>query len=112
MNNRKTAEDKARGYDDLPLDRIKRCNYNVIMKARIISIGNSRGIRIPKQLLELSNLGDEVELEAERDRIVIRSARQPRQGWDEAFRAMAAKDDDRLLDPSSPTKFDKEEWDW
>jgi antitoxin MazE len=82
------------------------------MKAKIISIGNSRGIRIPKQLLEMTNLGDEVELEAERDRIVIRSARQPRQGWDDAFKAMAAEGDDRLLDPPLSTKFDEEEWDW
>jgi antitoxin MazE len=68
------------------------------MRTKIIKIGNSRGIRIPKVLLELTRIGDEVELEAQKDRIIIRPVSYPRQGWDEAFRAMAERGDDRLLD--------------
>jgi antitoxin MazE len=68
------------------------------MKARIVRIGNSQGIRLPKLLLERSNLAGEVELEAEDNRIVIRSTRQPRQDWESSFRAMAGRGDDELLD--------------
>jgi antitoxin MazE len=90
------------------------CNYNVAMKARIVKIGNSQGIRIPKLLLERSNLAEEVELEAEDNRIIIRSARQPRQDWEIAFRAMAARGDDELLDKDLPaqTQWDEDEWQW
>ena len=90
------------------------CNYNVIMRARIVKIGNSQGIRIPKLLLERSNLAGEVELEAEDNRIIIRSTTQPRQDWESAFRAMAELGDDLLLDNNSiiQTQWDKDEWQW
>ena len=74
------------------------------MKTRIVKIGNSQGVRIPKLLLERSNLAEEVELEAQDDRIIIRSTRQPRQGWESAFRAMAERGDDELLDKESPAR--------
>lgn len=68
------------------------------MKARIVKIGNSQGVRIPTLLLNRSNLTEEVELEAENNRIIIRSAKKPRQNWESAFRAMAEREDDALLD--------------
>lgn len=82
------------------------------MKARIVRVGNSRGIRLPKLLLDQSGLPDEVELVAEPGRIVIEPAARPRAGWAEAARAMAARGDDALLDPPTPTRFDDEEWAW
>jgi antitoxin MazE len=84
------------------------------MRTRIVKIGNSQGIRIPKLLLERSNLAEEVELEAEDDRIIIRSTKQPRQDWERAFRAMAEHGDDSLLDNLSParTQWDEDEWQW
>jgi len=84
------------------------------MKTRIVKIGNSQGIRIPKLLLERSNLAEEVELEAEDNRIVIRSTKQPRQDWEAAFRAMAARADDDLLDKDLliQTQWDEDEWQW
>ena len=68
------------------------------MKTRIIRIGNSQGIRIPKLYLQQTGLGEEVELEVQDSEIVIRSTQHPRQGWDEAFQVMAAHGDDKLLD--------------
>ena len=60
------------------------------MKTRIVQIGNSRGIRIPKSFLKRSKLTEEVELEAFDSYIVIRStAKKPREGWVEAFRLAA-----------------------
>ena len=82
------------------------------MKTRIVKIGNSQGVRIPKLLLERSNLPEEVELEAQDNQIVIRSANRPRQGWADAFQAMAESGADSLLDENVPTRWDVEEWQW
>jgi antitoxin MazE len=84
------------------------------MRTRIVKIGNSQGVRIPKLLLERSNLAEEVELEAEDDRIIIRSTREPRHGWEGAFRQMAERGDDALLDdgPPAQTRWDEDEWQW
>ncbi len=82
------------------------------MKSRIVQIGNSRGIRLPKVLLEEAQLQDEVELEAEPGRIVIRRGNRPRAGWAPAARRMRERDEDRLLDPTIPTRFDEKEWKW
>ena len=82
------------------------------MKAHIVRIGNSRGIRLPKTLLQEAQLEDEVELQAEPGRILISKTAQPRAGWAEAARRMRAQSEDRLLDPPTPTRFDREEWKW
>jgi len=82
------------------------------MKSRIVQIGNSRGMRLPKVLLEEAQLADEVELQAEPGRIVIRRRNRPRAGWAAAARRMREQDDDRLLDPTTPTRFDEKEWKW
>lgn len=84
------------------------------MRAKIVRIGNSQGVRIPKPLLERSGLGEDVEIEAEGDQIVIRPVRRPREGWGHAFQAMAQAGDDRLLDEvQTPTStFDTDEWSW
>jgi antitoxin MazE len=68
------------------------------MKARIIRIGRSSGIRIPKSLLEQTGLEGEVELIAWGDSLLIRPVVRPRAGWEESFAAMARRDDDVLLD--------------
>jgi antitoxin MazE len=82
------------------------------MKARIVRVGNSRGVRLPKPLLEQAGLSDDVEIHAEPGRIIIESAADPCAGWEEAARRMAANGDDALLDPPTSTKFDDEEWTW
>ena len=83
------------------------------MKSRIVRIGNSQGIRIPKPVLEQAGLCDEVEIDVRGTTLVIRPARRPREGWDAAFRDMAARGDDALLDRDLPSsKWDEEEWEW
>ena len=81
-------------------------------KTRIVRIGNSRGIRVPKVLLDQAQLPDEPELHAEPGRPLIQGTRRPRTGWAEAARAMAEARHDALLDPLSSTRFDREEWEW
>ena len=82
------------------------------MKTRIIRIGNSKGIRVPKVLLDQAQLPEDVELHAERGRLVVQAARGPRFGWAEAAKAMHARGDDRLLDEHTSTRFDDETWEW
>ena len=85
------------------------------MKTKIIKIGNSRGIRLPKVILHQIGINDEVDLEVDRDRIILKPIRRRRSGWREAFRKMALKSDDRLLDGDeiiSQSSWDKDEWTW
>jgi antitoxin MazE len=84
------------------------------VKTQLVKIGNSRGIRLPKSMIEQIGLDRDVELEVQSDRIIIRKGGHPREGWAEAFREMAARGDDALIDGELPplTSFDTEEWEW
>jgi len=82
------------------------------MKARIVRIGNSRGIRIPKPLLEEAGLVDEVELRVEAGALVIEAAARAWAGWADAARRLAVAEGADLLDEPAPTRFDSEEWEW
>jgi antitoxin MazE len=81
------------------------------MKARLVRIGNSRGVRLPKAVIEQAALEDVVELEVEDRRVIISASRSPRAGWDQAARDLAAASQG-LLDPATPTRFDEAEWRW
>jgi len=81
------------------------------IKARIVRIGNSQGIRIPKTLLEQSGISTDVEIELQDGYLVIRAVSR-RKSWDEAFAAMAEQKDDTLLDDVSTTEWDQAEWEW
>ncbi|MBD2325675.1 AbrB/MazE/SpoVT family DNA-binding domain-containing protein [Alkalinema sp. FACHB-956] len=83
-----------------------------VIKTRIVKIGNSQGVRIPKLLLEQSGIQEEVEIEVQGNCLTIRTAQPRRAGWDEAFTAMATNQDDVLLDEVSPTDWDQAEWEW
>lgn len=67
------------------------------MDIPIVHIGNSKGIRLPKTLLEKYNITDKVELILEKDCIVLKPKAQPRQGWEKAFEKMHKSGDDHLL---------------
>ena len=82
------------------------------IRTRIVKIGNSQGIRIPKILLEQSGIQTEVEIEVQDDHLTIRTASRLRSGWDEAFAAMSKQCDDVLLDEVSTTDWDQVEWEW
>ncbi len=82
------------------------------IKTRIVKIGNSQGIRIPKLLLEQSGMHADVEIEVQGDQLIIRTAQRIRSGWDQAFALMAKENDDALLDENATTDWDQVEWDW
>jgi antitoxin MazE len=81
-------------------------------KTRIVKIGNSRGIRVPKVLLDQAQLPDEVELHAEPGRLIIQATQRTRAGWAKAAGAMRDLTHDALLDEETATRFDREEWEW
>lgn len=87
---------------------------STIIKTRIVKIGNSQGIRIPKVVVDQLGLAADIELEVQDGQLVIRPARQARVGWDEQFRQMAERGDDELLDSDAPSlsTWDEEEWSW
>lgn len=84
------------------------------MKAQIVSIGNSQGIRIPKTLLEQSGLSGEIELELHELGILIKKTRKPRENWEESFKLMAENDDDDVSQDGLgiQSAFDKDHWRW
>ena len=84
------------------------------MKARIVKIGNSQGIRIPKPLLEQTGIMDDVELDVDKNQIIIRPVSNPRDGWDDAFKAMADRGDDAIIDEAENIShsWDNDEWQW
>jgi antitoxin MazE len=86
------------------------------MKVKIIKIGNSKGIRIPKVLLRQTGIDDEVNLEVEDNQIILRpSKKSVRKDWNISFRKMAEVNDDKLLDKGhlfNQMVFDQDEWDW
>ena len=86
------------------------------MQVELVRIGNSRGIRIPKSVIEQCGFGERIDLKVEDGRVIL--ARNPdlRQGWEEAL--LAAKDeiaedgDELLLDGIPEDEIDGDEWTW
>jgi antitoxin MazE len=82
------------------------------MKAQIIKIGNSKGIRIPKLLLEESQLEGQVDLEVVEEGLLIKSTNPARHGWEAAFRELGENDGDDLVMDETGNRFDMESWRW
>jgi antitoxin MazE len=83
------------------------------MRSKIIKIGNSRGVRIPKPMIDEAGLAGTVELQVRDGAIVIWPVRSVREGWKEEFQAMAANQDDSLLDGDQiASTIEEEDWEW
>jgi len=84
-----------------------------VIKTKLVRIGNSQGIRIPKVVVHQAGLKGEVELEVRRRHLVVWPASRPRQGWANRFREMALRGDDRSLWPDTAlSSLDEKEWEW
>ena len=80
------------------------------MTASVVQIGNSRGIRLPKNILRELNIEDEVEMIVHNNALIIKSVeRKPREGWDEAFAKMSKNKADSLL---LGENIDSEDFEW
>jgi antitoxin MazE len=80
------------------------------MDLSVIRIGNSKGIRLSKTILERYNIKDTVELIMEKGYIIIKPKTEPRKGWEKAFKKMHEKGDDHLLMDDVFLDEDLEEW--
>jgi antitoxin MazE len=81
------------------------------VKSRIVQVGNSQGIRIPKTMLEQSGILEHVEIEVRDNQIVITAASKARVGWGEAFAQMVI-DGDELAPLTVTDTWDETEWVW
>ena len=82
------------------------------MKTRIVRIGNSCGVRLPKLLIEEAGLGEEVELRVVETGLLIERAQKTRAGWAAAAALIQARGEGGLLDQPLATEFDDSEWEW
>ncbi len=83
------------------------------MKVKLISIGNSKGIRIPSSIIRQCGLGDKLEMSVENGVIVLAPVRSVREGWSAAFeKTVAAGDDAPLVPDALENDFDAEDWTW
>jgi len=80
------------------------------MEVPIIKIGNSKGFRLSKTLLQRYNIRDKVEMILEKGRIIIKPVESPRKGWESAFKTMHANGDDKLLFNDVLENENLEEW--
>jgi len=84
------------------------------MKAQIVRIGNSRGIRLPKRILEETGFREVVELRIVSGGLLLRPGRKAREGWAAAAKEMTERGEDSplLTDDTGRTRFDRDEWRW
>jgi antitoxin MazE len=81
------------------------------MKASIIKIGNSQGVRIPKPILDQCGFTKEVELTVVNQELIVKALKKPRENWVASFKTMATNQDDKLIE-DPPTDWENEEWEW
>lgn len=83
------------------------------MKTKLVSIGNSKGVRIPASVIKECGLGEELELRVEKGVVVLAPSNGVRDGWSAAFEAMAkAGDDEPIMPDPFENAFDTEDWTW
>ena len=83
------------------------------MRTKLIRIGNSRGIRLPKPILEASGISDEVDLKVEGGRVILmRPDKHPREGWAEAIDAIGPDAEDWSDWQNMPSEALEEDWVW
>lgn len=81
-------------------------------KTKLVSIGNSKGVRIPKTMLDQAGMVGEVVISYEADALVIRRAQAPRQGWRERFSVLGNDGEDFDTFQATENEFDRDEWQW
>ena len=80
------------------------------MEASIIKIGNSKGLRLSKTILDKYNIKDKVEIILDKGQIIIKPIEAPRKNWETAFQKMNIMGDDKMLIDSIFNDENLEEW--
>jgi len=83
-----------------------------VIVTEIISIGNSKGLRIPKAIREQVGLEGKVTLAVKDNALVVRPKRKPREVWDAAFKRSSSREDPLILPDNLRNEFDEKEWTW
>lgn len=82
------------------------------MEVQLINVGNSKGIILGKILLKKYGFVDKIEIVMKEDHLELKPVKPPRQGWDEAFKEMHERGEDRLLDDDILDDDLMEDWEW
>jgi len=91
------------------------------LPAKLVRIGNSRGVRLPKSVIDEAGLKDKVEISVSNNQVIIRpaGADRPRAGWAESIKAAVAKHGNQLteedrewLNAPLDSEWDEKEWTW
>ena len=83
------------------------------VKTKLVRMGNSRGIRISKPIIEQLRLGPEVQIEVHADCLVVRPSAHPRAGWERTLAQQASSEPELLIDDAIPlTEWEDNEWQW
>jgi len=83
------------------------------MKVNLVSIGNSKGVRIPASIIKECGLGNQLEMRVEKGVVVLAPTTSVREGWDAAFEKMATAGDDAPVIPDTlENNFDAADWTW
>ncbi len=82
------------------------------LRTKVVRIGNSQGIRIPKVVLEQVGLQDEVDVLVEKDCLVIRRVPAHRKGWEEQFAALDAADGEPAPGELGVVTWEEQQWTW
>ena len=83
------------------------------MKAKLVSIGNSKGVRLPQAFIKACGFGEEIEMRLKENKVILAASRRPREGWDAAFERTVMPGGDPLLLPDDLVNdWDDEEWEW
>ncbi len=82
------------------------------MITQLIKVGNSRGVRIPKPLIQETGLTEDVAIRVEGESIIISPIRSARSGWADVFKKMHENNDDALIDKNIRSSWDDQEWEW
>jgi antitoxin MazE len=82
------------------------------MLISIVKIGNSKGIRLPKAIIDQCSIDDKVDLEVKNNEIILKAIKKkPREGWNQKFKMMAENGDDKLS-ISDSIDIDMNNWEW
>ncbi len=100
-------------YNVITSQQIGKTMTENAIQSRLVKIGNSQGVRLPKTWLEASGIIDNIEILLDKGQIIIRPIpEKSRQNWAESFQQMAKNHDDKLLDEEITTHWDNQEWEW
>lgn len=83
------------------------------MQINLIRIGNSKGIRLPQNLIQQCGFSDTIEAQLVNRCLVLKAVKQPRKNWEKIFKSEKDTQDDEIKDfLNVPNRWDENDWEW